>query len=80
MIVLDSIVERLRKRFALWKRSYISNGGRLKLIKSSLACLPLYQMSLFRMALGAKRFSLGGGGFISRKPHLVRWDKVCLGK
>ena len=43
--VWDSIEERMRKRLATWKRSYISKGGRVALIKS-LANMPLYQMSL----------------------------------
>ena len=39
----------MHKRLALWKRNYISKGGRITLIKSSLASLPLYQMSLVGM-------------------------------
>ena len=48
----DSIEEKMHKRLALWKRNFISKGGRITLIKSTLASLPLYQMSLVRM-LGA---------------------------
>ena len=47
--VWDSVEERMRKRLALWKRSYISKGGWITLIKSSLASLPLYHISLLRM-------------------------------
>ena len=35
--VWDSIEERFGKRLALWKRQYISKGGRLTLIKSTLS-------------------------------------------
>ena len=45
--VWDSIEERFRKRLALWKRQYISKGGRIMLIKSNLASLTIYFMSLF---------------------------------
>ena len=47
--VWDGVEERVRRRLALWKRQYISKGGRITLIKSTLASMPIYQMSLFRM-------------------------------
>ena len=47
--VWDSIEERFRKRLASWKIQYISKGGRLTLIRSTLANLPIYYLSLFRM-------------------------------
>ena len=45
--VWDGVEERVRRRLALWKRQYISKGGRITLIKSMMASMPLYQMSLF---------------------------------
>ena len=42
MGVWDSIEEQIRKRLSLWKRNHISNEGRLTLIKSTLASLPLF--------------------------------------
>ena len=47
--VWDGVEERFRKRLANWKRQYISKGGRLTLIRSSLSNLPNYVMSLFRL-------------------------------
>ena len=47
--VLDSIEERFRQRLATWKRRYISKGGRITLIWSTLSSLPIYFLSLFRM-------------------------------
>ena len=47
--VWDSIEEIFRKRLASWKRQYISKGGRLTLIQSTLSSLPLYFLSLFRI-------------------------------
>ena len=46
----DGVEERARRRLALWKRQYISKGGRITLIKSTLASMPIYQMSIFRMS------------------------------
>ena len=42
--VWDGVKERFRSRLALWKRHYISKGGRLTLIKSALSNLPIYIM------------------------------------
>ena len=77
----------MHKRLALWKRIYISKGGRITLIKSTLASLPLYQMSIVRMlAAVAKRLEklqksfLWRGGALERKVHLINWDAVCSEK
>ena len=75
------------KRLSLWKRSYISKEERITMIKSSLASLPLYQISLVRMYVSvAKRLEnlqrnfIWGGGCVNRKPHLVKWEVVCMTK
>ncbi|RVX18473.1 putative ribonuclease H protein [Vitis vinifera] len=86
-VVWDCVEERFRKRLAMWKRQYISNGGRLTLIRSTLSSLPVYFMSLFllprkvRMRLEKiQRDFLWGGGALEQRPHLVRWTLVCLEK
>ena len=43
----DGVEERTRRRLALWKRHYLSKGGRITLIKSTLASIPIYQLSFF---------------------------------
>ena len=45
--VWDGVEERMRRRLALWKRQYISKGRRITLIKSTLASMLFYQLSLF---------------------------------
>ncbi|RVW83722.1 Calcium-transporting ATPase 9, plasma membrane-type [Vitis vinifera] len=85
--VWDGVEERMRWKLALWKRQYLSKGGRITLIKSTLASMPLYQLSLFRMPKGVarrleklQRDFLWGGGSTERKAHLVSWEKVCVSK
>ena len=68
--VWDSIEERFRKRLAAWKTQYISKGGRIPLIHSTLSSLPIYYLSLFRMPQKVfarleriqRQFLWGGGG------------------
>ena len=80
----DGVEEKARRRLALWKRQYISKGERITLIKSTMASMPMYQMSLFRMPNSVarrleklQRDFLWGGGNLERKAHLVNWEVVC---
>ena len=82
--IWDGVEERMRKRLAQWKRQYISKGGRITLIKSTMASLPIYNMSLFRMPKSVvnrleklQRDFLWGGGSLERKVHLIKWEVVC---
>ena len=52
--VWDGVEERFRKKLAMWTRRYISKGGRLTLIKSTLTSMPIYTMSLFWIPKGVK--------------------------
>ncbi|KAJ9692984.1 hypothetical protein PVL29_011901 [Vitis rotundifolia] len=83
----DGVEERMRRRLAQWKRHYISKGGRITLIKSTLASMPTYHLSLFRMPKNvAKRLEriqrdfLWGGGNLEKKVHLINWEVVCTHK
>ncbi|RVW46790.1 Homeobox-DDT domain protein RLT2 [Vitis vinifera] len=85
--VWDGVEERFRKRLALWKRQFISKGGRITLIRSTLSSMPIYLMFLLRMPRVVslrlekiQRDFLRGGGALERKPHLVNWDTVCMDK
>ncbi|KAJ9705752.1 hypothetical protein PVL29_003718 [Vitis rotundifolia] len=87
VFVWDGVEEKVRRRLALWKRQYLSKGGRITLLKSTLANMPVYQMSLFRMPKSVarrldklQRDFLWGGGNLDRKAHLVNWEMVCRDK
>jgi hypothetical protein len=63
---------------------YLSKGGRVTLIKSTLANLPTYYMSLFPLPASVanrmekiQRDFLWGGLGEEFKYHLVSWSKVC---
>ena len=84
----DPIEERFRRKLAIWKRrQYISKGGRVTLIRSTLSNLPIYFMSLFRIpSLVCKRLKkiqkdfLWGWGNLNEKPHFVKWATVYTDK
>ena len=50
--IWNVIIEKTEKRLAGWKRMYLSKGGRLTLIKSTLSNLPTYYLSLFPIPVG----------------------------
>jgi hypothetical protein len=53
--ILDRLVENMRKRLASQKKIYLSGGGHLTLIKSTLSNLPKYFLSLFPLPAGIIR-------------------------
>lgn len=53
--IWNSVVEKMKKRLAGWKRLYLSKGVRVTLIKSTLSSLPSYYLSLFPLPMGVAR-------------------------
>ena len=45
--VWNSVLEKIERRLAGWQTLYLSKGGRLTLLKSTLSSLPTYFLSLF---------------------------------
>jgi hypothetical protein len=82
--IWDDVIEKVDYRLANWKRRYLSKGERVTLIKSTLANLPTYLLSLFPISVSvAKHIEklqsnfLRGGLGEEFKFHLVKWEKVC---
>ena len=45
--IWNPILEKFKRRLVGWKKLYLSKGGRLTLLKSTLSSLPTYYSSLF---------------------------------
>ena len=46
-VIWNSILEGMEQRLMSWKQLYLSKGGKITLIKSTLSSLPTYFLSLF---------------------------------
>jgi hypothetical protein len=74
------------KRLAGWKGRFLSLGGRLTLLNSSLSNVPLYMLSIYPAPksvirkLDLFRKSLLWQGGSQKKMHLVNWQTVCSSK
>ena len=82
--VWNPILENIERKLAGWQKLYLSKGGRLTLLKSTLSSLPTYYLSLFTIPKHvAKRIEklqrnfLWGGMGDGFKHHLVGWNTVC---
>lgn len=80
----NPIIEKMEHCLARWQRLYLSKGGQLTLLKSTLSSLPTHFLSLFTIPTSvAKRIErlqrnfLWGGMGEEFKHHLVGWDTVC---
>ena len=47
--IWNTIIEKMEHRLGGWKRLYLSKGGKLTLLKSTLSNLPTYFLSLFHI-------------------------------
>ena len=81
--IWDPVIRRFEKRLSGWKAAYLSEGGRLTLIKSVLSSIPTYFLSLFPLPVSVARKQesiqrnfLWGSFRGDFKFHLVRWNIV----
>jgi hypothetical protein len=82
--IWNPVLERVEKRLASWKRLYLSKGGKLTLIKSTLSSIPTYFLSLFPIPAKVanqleklQRDFLWCGMEGKPKFHLVNWSQIC---
>jgi hypothetical protein len=82
--IWDDVVGKIERRLASWQQMYLSKGGRVTLIKSTLSNLPTYFLSLFPIPSNVAsrieklhRDFLWGGLGEEFKYHLVSWSIVC---
>jgi hypothetical protein len=82
--IWNPILEKVERRLARWKCLYLSKGGQVNLIKSTLSNLPTYFLSLFpiptSVAASIEKLQsdfLRGGLGDDRKLPLVSWKVVC---
>jgi hypothetical protein len=85
--VWNPILEKMEHRLSGWQKLYLSKGGRLTLLRSTLSSLLTYFLSLFTIPISVahrieklQRDFLWGGMGNDFKHHLVGWDKVCVPK
>ena len=82
--IWNLILEKMEIKLVGWKKLYLSKGGRVALIKSTLSNLSTYYISLYpiptsvanRIAKLQRDFLWGGLGD-EPKFHLVNWSTVC---
>jgi hypothetical protein len=81
------VLEILQKRLNSWQNRFVSLGGRVVLINSVLAAIPLFYLSLFKMPMktwkkivSIQRNFLWGGASNKTKIAWVKWVDVCRGK
>ena len=78
--IWNPILEKIERKLAEWKKLYLSKGGRLMLLKSTLSSLPTYFLSLFTIpTYVANKIEKLHRDFLwgVSKYHLVGWDKFC---
>ena len=64
----NGVVEKTMRSLASWKRSYLSKGGQIALIKSTLSNLPTYLLSLLPIPVVTPQSHIGK---MRRKPYRV---------
>jgi len=81
--IWNGVIEKVERRLASWKKLYLSKGGRVTLIHSTLSSIPTYYLSLFPIPMSVakklerlQREFLWSGLGDETKFHLVNWHRV----
>jgi hypothetical protein len=78
------MLNKMERRLSRWKKLYLSKGGRLTLLNSTLSSLQTYYLSLFTIPISLvnmlekilRNFLWGATDEDFEFPFVV-WDKVC---
>lgn len=83
----EPVLEKMKQKLSSWRSKQLSIGGRVALINSVLASLPLYFFSFFKVpkkVLGEmvwlQRQFLWGGDDDHKRMAWIKWDTICLEK
>jgi hypothetical protein len=81
--IWNGVLEKVEQRLASWQTLYLSKGGRVTLIHSTLFSIPTYYLSLFPIPVSVakrperlQREFLWSGKGDEAKFHLVNWHRV----
>ncbi|GLJ18020.1 hypothetical protein SUGI_0317720 [Cryptomeria japonica] len=85
--IWEEVINKCKAKSAQWKNRWLSQVGRLTMIKSVLSAIPIYSMSCFRMSyLTSKKLDgmlkkfIWEGAKEERRIPLINWDTACLVK
>jgi hypothetical protein len=74
----DPILEKIESKLSSWQGRFLSLGGRLVLINSSLTNVPLYMLSLYKCPKGVlKKWIYLGKGYYG-KVATIRRNTIWL--
>jgi hypothetical protein len=80
----NHLIDKLKKRISSWGANWLNLAGKVVLIKSVLASVPIYQNSLLlapgfiiqKMEAMQRSFLWEGGKQTGRRLHLISWEKI----
>ncbi|XP_026377809.1 uncharacterized protein LOC113272120 [Papaver somniferum] len=85
--IWDVIIEKFQKKLAPWRRKFLNKAGRLVLIKSTLAALPIYFMSIILIPTCVEkkltqimRNFLWGSTSEKKKINWIAWSRKATHK
>jgi hypothetical protein len=70
--IWNGVIEKVERRLTRWKKLYLSKGGRVTLIHSTLSSIPTYYLSLFPISVSvAKKLGVR---------NIIKFNQALLGK
>ncbi|CAL2255075.1 unnamed protein product [Prunus armeniaca] len=76
----QEVIAKVQMRLASWKSHTLSMAGRITLLQSVTAAIPIYTMQTAKLPMSLNRNFLWGHTSNTSKIHLVNWEQVCKPK